>query len=414
MSNESGLYHFNPTCELAIGNGSLSYTPPAYLQQFEHELGLIQIYLSTQNDYLLLNENPSPAFIDRLKVLKSDLPQFGLFADLLNRFKGGERLDSLNPWGWSPVEHKLLSSFKKYCSKSFHEQPNNSWKNEHRNLYGRPMALQVLNLFLNQQHNKNHYIPFHHLPRLVKSIDEVLACQQEWVSVVVKAPWSSSGRGLIVLNKGGVHATYKQWINGVIKSQGFVMCEPYFKKCCDISFHFSIESSSVVSYLGQVASSTDERGQFIGCYLQSQPTGLNANLTNFLNEQNLTDIALGLQAALKNCVLFHQYHGILGIDVLVYEDEAETLRFNPCMEINLRQNMGTVTLALRSLFHVEASGFWQIKKWKSAKNDTVVDFDQKMQNKYPVVLKDGKIFKGYMPLVEPLENSTYAVYLIAE
>lgn len=414
MSDKIGLYHFNASCEMAVGNGTLSFTPPAFIQQFERELELIPLYLTSENDYLLLNEAPSKNFIARLKQLKPGLPAMDTFNGLLSKVKDGARIDFLNPWGWSPVEHKFLTPFKKHCALTFYEQPNSDWIAEHRNMYGRHTALQLLNSFLGQAINRDIFIPENLVPRQVTLFSEVVNLHKQWKGVVVKAPWSSSGRGIVILNETHIHATYKQWVNGIIKSQGFVMCEPYFKKRCDISFHFNVKSGLSVEFMGQVASLTDHRGQFVGCYLQSLPNGLTPKEKLFLSEENLKTIASGIKSALVNSALFSQYHGVLGVDVLVYEDEHGQLRINPCMEINLRQNMGTVTLKIRSLLHPEAKGLWQVKKLDLKQGENAVLLDKELQQKYPLEFVEGKIIKGYMPLIEPITTSSFVVYMVAE
>ena len=81
------------------------------------------------------------------------------------------------------------------------------------------------------------------------------------------------------------------------------------------------------------------------------------------------------------------------------------------MEINLRQNMGTVALHLRKLLHPNTKGMWRVKRFSSP--EALVVFHNEMQKQHPVQWNDNKILKGYFPLVEP-KDKLHLVFLLAE
>lgn len=410
MHITNNLYHFNATCEMAVGNGTNSFTPPAYLQQFEQELELLPIYLANESDYLLVNKVPSACFLEQLSLLKADIPTINTYEGLISEFKQGRNLNAIKPWGWSPMEHKYLDFFKSYCSIEFNKQPNANWQAEHKQLYSRNTALQVLKSFLNKSNERSLFIDEEDMPKKLGDILSIENALKKCHNLVVKAPWSASGRGIIVLKNGLMHKTYVQWINGVLKNQGYVMCEPLFNKVFDLSFHFNITNDDI-EYLGQASFATDDREQYIGNFIQALPPNLTLEEQVFLSESNLNLIAKGLAESLKQSDIFKQYTGVLGVDVLVYRDNLGKLKFNPCMEINLRQNMGTMALKIRELLHVEAKGMWRVKRFEKPTVNAALEFDEFMQKKHQLLIEDDKVMKGYLPMIEPYEERSYALYL---
>lgn len=406
------LYHFKATCEMEVGNGIATYTAPAFLRRFGTELELLPLYLANEKDYLLVENHPSDQFLESLSVLKPNLPKLFTRNQFLTELENGLPLNGLNPWGWSPAEHLLLKPYKAFCSKDFKKQANAIWKDEHRDLYSRKMALNLLKGFLNTTKNKELFISEDYLPQSCTSIAEVEQLMQKWKNLVVKAPWSSSGRGMIVLGKSDFHPTYKKWINGVIKSQSYAMVEPLLNKVCDLSFHFEIKENKEIKYLGQASFSTTEGGQYIGNNVQPLPLNLSDEIYDFLNSDNLAEIRNGLQTALLNSEIYKSYTGVLGIDVLLYRTASGQLKYQPCLEINLRQNMGTVALAIRNFLPENSQGMWQIKYFADKKKSISLDFHVAMQKKHPLIIKQEKIIKGYLPLIEPSENKTFGLYLV--
>ena len=45
------IFYFNPTCELAIANGSFSYMPPRLLRDFEQDCASLPFLFASPNDF---------------------------------------------------------------------------------------------------------------------------------------------------------------------------------------------------------------------------------------------------------------------------------------------------------------------------------------------------------------------------
>jgi hypothetical protein len=70
------VYYFNPTCELAVANGSFSYMPPHLLQEMERDLSILPFAFAHESDIVLTDNPPSPDFKMRLQNAGFAVPKF--------------------------------------------------------------------------------------------------------------------------------------------------------------------------------------------------------------------------------------------------------------------------------------------------------------------------------------------------
>ncbi len=68
------LFYFNPTCEMAIANGSATYTPPKHLEKFRNDLSILPIYFGDSQDVVLIDGTVPKEFLERLKNIGWNLP----------------------------------------------------------------------------------------------------------------------------------------------------------------------------------------------------------------------------------------------------------------------------------------------------------------------------------------------------
>ena len=102
---EANVFYFNPTCELAVANGSFSYQPPLLLQEMENDLSILPFVFCTENVFVLTEASPSTVFLQKLEKFGFELPQFCSLAELESLPDGS--FEAIYPWGWSPATHFL-------------------------------------------------------------------------------------------------------------------------------------------------------------------------------------------------------------------------------------------------------------------------------------------------------------------
>ena len=214
IRNKSNVYYFNPTCEYAVGNGTTSWQPNLLLQKMESDLALLPVYFSKPQDYIVIGKKPSEEFSDRLNKIGIQIPNI-LLKNKITDFRSlNININRLLPWGWSPATHKLLSPLKSLCSDVFKESPVFEWKPWHRDLYSKKFALQILQEMLFEIES-NILIDRNRIARICTTKTEIKELQKTWGNLMVKAPWSSSGRGLQRITKVPVHPKVWEKILGI-------------------------------------------------------------------------------------------------------------------------------------------------------------------------------------------------------
>ena len=336
------LYFFNPTCEMSIANGTVSFQPNRFLQQFETDLGLLPAFLAKPSDWLLLTRIPSDEFIENMKVEGFEMPEFKRIDKVLAEESYAENsFNEIRPWGWSPVFLHQTRSIIPFCSDVFQQNEGRFLCRNDRYFYSRKFALDVLTELVQNSSNMS-LISEQQLPIQCFKVEEAEAAHQKNKQSVLKAPWSSSGRGLSMLRLADFNGSIRNWARGVIKSQGYIMCEPLLKKIVDFSFQFKIENGEI-QYLGTTFFQTDEKGQYNGHYLHVNDIPINSEFMTFIlnNERQISEqLMLELSNKLRG-----KYTGYFGVDAMLVEIDRE-LKIQPCLEINLRYNMGILAMKL--------------------------------------------------------------------
>ena len=401
------IFIYNPTCEIAIANGTLSFMPNKNLSKFERDLDVLPLYFADSNDVLLVRQMPDSDFLNRISAAGIKLPKFKLLEEALkdDEFVQTNK-NSLQAWGWSPRIHHILKPFKESCSSEYLNQPNAYWKNEHRNLYGRETALKVLKSFLSK-HPDEKYIDQSQIARVCTNIQEIETLIEEWKQLVIKAPLSSSGRGLQVLRYSHLNDSITQWINGTLEAQNYVTVEALLDKKHEFSLQYYCDGKGKLSYMGPGFFLTSSNGQYEGNILGDMPEHFKA----YLSDAQMEELSEGIKSAMEASDLATNYCGYLGVDCLLFEDKSGKMRLQPCVEINLRYNMGTLALILDEYLAPKTRGaFKMIFKPKS----TFDKFHHEMEKKHPFEMKDGKWLKGYLPLVSPNQNKNFGAYILLE
>jgi hypothetical protein len=388
------IYFFNPTCELAVANGSLNFMAPAQLRRFENELSTLPWILADRKDTVLVDQIPSQQFIHRLEGAGFRLPAFRTIRSSLSdpEFISGKK-GFLFPWGWSPAVHKLLSPLKSGCCPEFLNSPVAEWREIHHDLYSRKSALDVLQSITEQQIS-DQWLSCDDLPEICTNQEQIIALQQRWGKVVVKAPWSSSGRGLQILRQNEFNQTNRQVISGFLKQQGYVVVGPWHDKLLDLSFQFFSFGNGVIEYRGLTTFSTDQKGHYTGNFIRELPAGRPPELNEFI-QQNIPAAEKVLKLALQASEYSTNYFGWLGVDALIWKSSDGKLKFDPCLEINCRFTMGAIALNIRRHLSELSSGEFRIMHGKEGQ---FAQFCAEMMKKDPLIIDNGKIVRGFLPL----------------
>ena len=173
---------------------------------------------------------------------------------------------------------------------------------------------------------------------------QVEALLSRYGQIVMKAPWSSSGRGLRYLSVGRTPLSMQAgWLHNVVAMQESVIVEPYYNKVKDFGMEFHSDGHGHVNYLGLSLFST-ANGAYTGNIIATENTKqkmiaryIPADLLNSTKEKICSELSY---------IYNGKYQGPLGVDMMVVGNGEDTFLLHPCVEINLRRTMGHVAISL--------------------------------------------------------------------
>ena len=335
------LHIFNPEHDIALASNLSNFTAPHAGRQLRNDLGFLPALWAKEGDQILVEheESAQKAYrrvCHRLEKLGiADYSQAGK-----KIFPGREKniprlgINCVQPWGWDRAIRRELERMGLSSSLL----PTEEQIEQIRELSHRRTSAQLL-------------------PRIqmegtvgeafeCTTIEQVYELFERYGRLVLKAPWSSSGRGVRFcdaarLNKkeeikdNHEEIIYKNWISNILKTQGSIMAEPYYNKVKDFGMEFMADEDGRINYLGLSLFHT-VNGAYEGNVLATE---------NVKNELISRYVSIELLDKVKQniieCLRLPHYVGPFGIDMMVTKEGL-----HPCVEINLRRTMGHVALAI--------------------------------------------------------------------
>jgi hypothetical protein len=226
--------------------------------------------------------------------------------------------------------------------------------------------------------------------------------------LLAKAPYSSSGRGLLWLPIGELTRTERQILHGMLKKQTCVSVEKALDKQLDFAMEFLISDQSTSSFEGYSLFDTNKKGAYLGNYIGSQ-SSIESKISSYIDIRLLDMVKDKLKQILQS-QFSSIYSGFIGVDMLIYK-EGDAYKLNPCVEINVRNNMGLTAIAISKHYIApDKEGRFYIDF--SATEGELKQLDKQMKEEYPATFYDGKMQSGYLSLCPVTTNSRYRAYII--
>lgn len=149
----------------------------------------------------------------------------------------------------------------------------------------------------------------------------------------MKAPWSSSGRGVINTSADMTEELVRQWCHGIVRRQGSVMGETGADRLADYATEWRIVQGQAV-YLGLSSFKTSNRGKYICNARRRQSVMIKEfDVVSSICHESVVN----MQKSILEKV-FAGYEGLLGVDMLIERNG----RIRPFVEVNLRRTMGMI------------------------------------------------------------------------
>ena len=389
------LYYFNPGHEGAVLSSSPYYTAPANMVNLQNDLAYLSAWYANPTDFVLI-QNQLP--VEFKKYLAENLQPIaqGFTEDNINR-----SLEEVHLWGISP---QSINYFEKLGDKYHLQFKLPKWKDELRQLSSRETAKECLK-------DLCEIIPSIHqdiIPNFYTNLEEIENLVHEnSYQFLAKAPYSSSGRGLLWLPITGLTQTERQILQGIINKQKTVSIERALDKQLDFAMEFISENNNI-RFEGYSLFETNNKGAYQGNYIGSQEE-IVKKLKEFISLDLLEDVKSQLSKILKNrynkC-----YTGCIGVDMMVYKDNEE-YKLQPCVEINVRDNMGLLALRF-SQNYLEAGSKGTFYTDFSSIEGEQKNRDIQMKKEYPALFSNGRIKSGYLSLCPVNQKTKYRAYIL--
>lgn len=313
------LYIFNPDSDICLAAGSRIITPSAAVKAFikRNEL-LPAVYAEDGSAILCSDKFLTKAFIDIAE-------RRGLEIVTDDDIKGEDYRPMV--WGWCrQIRDRLISlGIKdKYL-------PSDDVLDMYRKLSHRAISIE----FYKEAHASQYFNDIS-IPLEITNEKEAMETISSSSGCYLKAPWSSSGRG--VFDTQSMNAvTIGNAVRGVISRQGSVMIEPRYNSKADFATEWTMKNG-IAHYEGLSLFETIRGGKYTGNIVA--PEAELMKRISLLTDVDLPE-TIELQKSILQRIIGSGYEGPLGIDMMVLEDRSIV----PCVEINLRMTMGRVAIS---------------------------------------------------------------------
>lgn len=391
---KKALYLFNPEHDLALASGEANYMAPASARRMASELALLPMWYAEEGSAVLA---PSAYNLDYVKKIQELL---GLSVDLITEPELAIEPDlDIRPWGWDVALRKRLS----VLGVDEVLLPSMGQLNDLREYSHRSKAVALLpELQLNEYFCGESYY--------LKTPEEWKRFVEGWKECLLKAPLSGSGKGLNWC-KGIFTPFISGWCTRVAASQGGVIAEPIYNKVEDFAMEFYSDGAGELTFVGYSLFHTGKSGMYEGnCLLSNE--AIRKKLSQYIPSEALMDLENCLKYRLS-ALVGTVYKGYLGVDMMICrfpENEKPVFRIHPCVEINLRMNMGVIARFLHDRYVRPGSTGRFVIDYHPSEGEALQEHER-MSATYPLEIREGRVYSGYLPLVPVHKRSCYRAWI---
>lgn len=388
---EKVMYLFNPENDMALANFTPYYKTPSEIARMAADLSVLPAWYAPSGSMIKV------AGLSQVILFREQCMAPGLFPQM--EWSDVWENVSYSPWGWNPALLYTLRSAG--VSDTF--LLSDEQMDRLRFFSGRQRCVEVLEA----------------LSDIPSVCGRAVVCSEmsevkEYVSLfgqsMLKTPWSGSGRGLNRISPLSWTKSIEGWVARTLRVQKEIMVEPLYNKVCDFAMEFCIDGNGVVGFAGYSLFETDMHGNYKGNLLLSDED-IQAFLFKYISAETLLRVKKGLMKELS-VLLRGEYKGFLGVDMMICLDEGKYF-LHPCVEINVRMNMGVVSRILFDRYvHPQARGRYVVEYYSF--NEEALNAYSGMCTLYPLRLLEGRLYKGYFPLTPISKNTRYVAYLILD
>lgn len=389
------IHYFNPGHEYSVLNPEPSYTLPVSAKVMMSNLSALPLWYASKDDLVLVDDSFDRSYYNWLLSLGLHLPGIVTKKELkrYNKFY-------IQPWGISPTAVRFVEKM----NKEYHiDLVPPIWDDSFIYLTSRMMSRDILS----EIKADSSYYDFISLPMFFSEMGTVEAYSNQYSGkLLAKAPFSSSGRGLLWIPETGISRVERQIIQGILNKQKTVSIENVYNKVLDFAMEFISDGCGNLSFQGYSLFSTNEKGAYSANHLLNQDI-IEEKIAEYVSMDRLSIAKYKLLEILsKHYVSI--YKGCIGVDMMVVELDGD-YKLHPCVEVNMRYNMGYLSVKLFDNFINQSEGTFNVD---FGKEGTLLQNHKQMLEQYPLRIEMGQIKSGYLSLCPVVAETQYRAYIL--
>lgn len=392
MIQAAFLYLFNPDHDLALANRDPNYMAPVMPRRLAADLALLPVWYAPEGSFVLAPSAHQAAHLDWLRTLFPCLPA------LLTEPEVAGKAWTLRPWGWNPAVRKrfqLLGAAEEAL-------PGEEQMEQMRRCSNRSLAVELLkSLRLSDDFcGESHYFT---------NLEAVREFVESRPDSLLKAPLSGSGKGLNWC-KGLFTDPIRNWCSHILKQQAGVVVEPIYNKMADFAMQFEADGSGGIAFRGYSLFQTNSSGAYEGNLLKSD-RAIEKLLSTYVPLEALHRLKRELEGVFAQRIS-KIYTGYFGVDMMIcaFPDRH---RIHPCVEINLRMNMGMTAHRIYDRYVCpQATGRYRVEYY--ATREELMLVHRRLTADHPLQIDRGRVAHGYLPLVPVTPQSRYLAYVLID
>ena len=293
---------------------------------------------------------------------------------------------------------------------------------------------------------------------IAHDIDEIVAYALLHGHIVLKDPLSSSGKGLRHVNmdedgdnnentstkgdetialqrsatkslqssdrQSSLSSSLKKivnWANALINRHGYLTAEPYYNKVQDFAMEFCVNAGQC-RFIGYSLFNTNSHGRYESNLLISDEK-IEAQLAQYVGFSALREVQAWVIRHFCRIIpaewdtTLHPLY--FGIDMMVVRNtdngqltmDNSGFALHPCVEINLRLNMGIIAHEVcRKLLAPTTMGTFHVVSFPTG--EAAQQFYSEHVEKFPLIHQEGRISSGYYPLTPIHPHTRHHAYVV--
>ena len=325
------LHIYNPEHDIALAKNDAFFTAPKAAMRTRQLFCHVPAFWANDGDWILVDDISQAK--KNLEGISRTLPVVEFVTlDCLAKLSTASLPEKIEPWGW---DKKIVATLLRCNPLLKSLLPTDEQLDDIRRMSSRQFAAEMI------------------LPELIKAderltgemiamsgnADEIVEKINSLRPVVVKSPWSCSGRGVRFI-VAELTASEKGWIANTLKEQGVIMAEPMYDKMKDFAMEF-LATKQGVKYLGLNIFETS-RGQYLQNSAMTEQEK-KAELSEFIDCE-LIDKVKDKLVEITSRLFLDRYEGPFGVDMMIVKTADNITKIHPCVELNLRRTMGHIGL----------------------------------------------------------------------